>query len=134
MICVQFCALFCFSSRRRHTRCALVTGVQTCALPILPQLRSLMLTGTKITPGGLDLLADKASLRHLYVWNTEITAENAAEWTARRPALAVETGFYDDGRMILPLNTPDMKPAKAFFREVFTFLLTYPLKDWQRVV
>src|SRR3546814_4774792 len=32
------CALciFClfFSSRRRHTRCALVTGVQTCALPI----------------------------------------------------------------------------------------------------
>src|SRR3546814_7004895 len=27
---------FFFSSRRRHTRCALVTGVQTCALPILP--------------------------------------------------------------------------------------------------
>src|SRR3546814_4623055 len=27
--------LFLFSSRRRHTRCALVTGVQTCALPIL---------------------------------------------------------------------------------------------------
>src|SRR3546814_3701552 len=28
------CLLFCFSSKRRHTRCALVTGVQTCALPI----------------------------------------------------------------------------------------------------
>src|SRR3546814_3266560 len=27
-----------FSSRRRHTRCALVTGVQTCALPISEQL------------------------------------------------------------------------------------------------
>src|SRR3546814_10321780 len=27
--------VFFFSSRRRHTRCALVTGVQTCALPIL---------------------------------------------------------------------------------------------------
>src|SRR3546814_12846249 len=27
--------MFCFfSSRRRHTRCTLVTGVQTCALPI----------------------------------------------------------------------------------------------------
>src|SRR3546814_14379087 len=26
--------VFFFSSRRRHTRCALVTGVQTCALPI----------------------------------------------------------------------------------------------------
>src|SRR3546814_3361584 len=30
---MYFC--FFFSSRRRHTRCALVTGVQTCALPIL---------------------------------------------------------------------------------------------------
>src|SRR3546814_2007278 len=29
VVCVFF-----FSSRRRHTRCALVTGVQTCALPI----------------------------------------------------------------------------------------------------
>src|SRR3546814_785270 len=28
------CCHFFFSSRRRHTRCALVTGVQTCALPI----------------------------------------------------------------------------------------------------
>src|SRR3546814_5605520 len=26
--------MFYFSSRSRHTRCALVTGVQTCALPI----------------------------------------------------------------------------------------------------
>src|SRR3546814_3837409 len=26
--------IVCFSSRRRHTRCALVTGFQTCALPI----------------------------------------------------------------------------------------------------
>src|SRR3546814_8408803 len=33
LFCV-FCTFFFFSSRRRHTRCALVTGVQTCALPI----------------------------------------------------------------------------------------------------
>src|SRR3546814_10566485 len=33
--------MFFFSSRRRHTRCALVTGVQTCALPILIQTHRL---------------------------------------------------------------------------------------------
>src|SRR3546814_13762650 len=33
LVCICF---FFFSSRRRHTRCALVTGVQTCALPISP--------------------------------------------------------------------------------------------------
>src|SRR3546814_494642 len=32
IVVVRHC--FFFSSRRRHTRCALVTGVQTCALPI----------------------------------------------------------------------------------------------------
>src|SRR3546814_2087571 len=31
-VCIS--CFFFFSSRRRHTRCALVTGVQTCALPI----------------------------------------------------------------------------------------------------
>src|SRR3546814_13644708 len=39
--------VFFFSSRRRHTRCALVTGVQTCAIPIsgsLGTLVSLVLT------------------------------------------------------------------------------------------
>src|SRR3546814_20094994 len=35
-MCVSFCVFF-FSSRRRHTRCALVTGVQTCALPIFEE-------------------------------------------------------------------------------------------------
>src|SRR3546814_1865171 len=34
---------FFFSSRRRHTRCALVTGVQTCALPISPPSIQLLL-------------------------------------------------------------------------------------------
>src|SRR3546814_7954359 len=36
MLCSVFFIMcyFFFSSRRRHTRCALVTGVQTCALPI----------------------------------------------------------------------------------------------------
>src|SRR3546814_1044508 len=34
--CVIF---FFFSSRRRQTRCALVTGVQTCALPIYIRIR-----------------------------------------------------------------------------------------------
>src|SRR3546814_5811252 len=31
---------FFFSSRRRHTRCALVTGVQTCALPIFKSMEN----------------------------------------------------------------------------------------------
>src|SRR3546814_19734539 len=35
----MMCYVLYFSSRRRHTRCALVTGVQTCALPIFTTTR-----------------------------------------------------------------------------------------------
>src|SRR3546814_5614851 len=35
---ITYFFIFFFSSRRRHTRCALVTGVQTCALPICSRL------------------------------------------------------------------------------------------------
>src|SRR3546814_8578998 len=52
-----FCCFF-FSSRRRHTRCALVTGVQTCALPIYDPQRG------RIDLDGIDIRTlDPAELR-----------------------------------------------------------------------
>src|SRR3546814_4770669 len=44
-----FCVFFFFSSRRRHTRCALVTGVQTCALPIYAQMLCDLMNAEKVT-------------------------------------------------------------------------------------
>src|SRR3546814_1246574 len=40
--------LFVLSSRRRHTRCALVTGVQTCALPICDSVAAIMTPKDKL--------------------------------------------------------------------------------------
>src|SRR3546814_5001690 len=49
-----------FSSRRRHTRCALVTGVQTCALPIF-RLTPAQIVGAALEEGvhvvGLSVLS-----------------------------------------------------------------------------
>src|SRR3546814_5794631 len=47
MILWCFLCLFFFSSRRRHTGCALVTGGQTCALPI-SSYRALTLSGDEM--------------------------------------------------------------------------------------
>src|SRR3546814_8622046 len=46
-----------FSSRRRHTRCALVTGVQTCALPIYRLIQIAMDGSQKIPQRWLETLA-----------------------------------------------------------------------------
>src|SRR3546814_7064790 len=43
MSCILLISFF-FSSRRRHTSCALVTGVQTCALPIYPAAAFALIT------------------------------------------------------------------------------------------
>src|SRR3546814_1244207 len=56
-----------FSSRRRHTRCALVTGVQTCALPILHAvlgtlvraIRSLAITILPVIPESAGKVLDQ---------------------------------------------------------------------------
>src|SRR3546814_1791129 len=48
-----------FSSRRRHTRCALVTGVQTCALPICDIAASVRV----LAFNDPDALLDTVSLR-----------------------------------------------------------------------
>src|SRR3546814_6649542 len=47
---------FFFSSRRRHTRCALVTGVQTCALPICSPFLAASEANTQ--PGFKQMLVD----------------------------------------------------------------------------
>src|SRR3546814_16506089 len=49
------CVVFVFSSRRRHTRCALGTGVQTCALPITTIIES----GIDV-PSANTILIDRA--------------------------------------------------------------------------
>src|SRR3546814_2518686 len=51
-----YCSLFFFSSRRRHTRCALVTGVQTCALPILAMPTNGRRRGVRSQSGQLGMI------------------------------------------------------------------------------
>src|SRR3546814_6029391 len=96
MFCVRsVVSLFFFflSSRRRHTRCALVTGVQTCALPILADMiRELRAYDPK--PGlkyGSDI--SQAIVPDLFVM------ERAGGWSieinnATLPRLLVNRSYY----------------------------------------
>src|SRR3546814_4572287 len=58
---VVLCIFLFFSSRRRHTRCALVTGVQTCALPISSMMCWQSLTGERAFRISTKKLQEKGS-------------------------------------------------------------------------
>src|SRR3546814_5251230 len=66
MLVLQTYVFFFFSSRRRHTRCALVTGVQTCALPIYSEYYSVRqaLKGLQAEPGIAK--QDPAKIKNLF--------------------------------------------------------------------
>src|SRR3546814_8926650 len=67
MFVVLFCWFF-FSSRRRHTSCALVTGVQTCALPILFLAVGFLLGGSS---GMLIALVVAVAMNAFAYWNAD---------------------------------------------------------------
>src|SRR3546814_3825959 len=97
-----------FSSGRRHTRCALVTGVQTCALPIYgPQLVALGVPEGALEKGASS--AGQGSQSCAEGVDNE-TVEGAVKWfdTARG------YGFLaaDDGKGDLLIHFSDRKSTR----------------------
>src|SRR3546814_2880400 len=92
-----FCYVY-ISSRRRHTRCALVTGVQTCALPIsadtLWKYKDLNTFGASdiIYKGNNELWARFANSLRLRL-ATRIRAKDAALATRHIEAAIEQGGF-----------------------------------------
>src|SRR3546814_10646823 len=74
---MYFYIFFFFSSRRRHTRFALVTGVQTCALPIFTSSRLHLhlpgvVGGSRTKVGDLDLVPGGPSRLAAHVKNVVV--------------------------------------------------------------
>src|SRR3546814_4583193 len=93
--------MFLFSSRRRHTRCALVTGVQTCALPILA------LVASSLDP--------PAMLDRLQAIEAAFGRRTGQRWSARTLDLDIllwSGGIWSDDRLVIP------HPARSEARRV----------------
>src|SRR3546814_4314884 len=87
-----------FSSRRRHTRCALVTGVQTCALPISadlagdPLTAARQVTWTVVADGaGYALEARNPTPYHITFSKLSLIVDNVA--------------YAPDNGMVAPLSS-----------------------------
>src|SRR3546814_7645263 len=87
--------MFFFSSRRRHTRCALVTGVQTCALPIC-QLSALT--------GGLLTMMTATSPSFYIVTETGVSSDMFSS-LIRTPFASSEVEMPIVGARLLGVST-----------------------------
>src|SRR3546814_6434845 len=115
----MFACFFFFSSRRRHTRCALVTGVQTCALPIaavaLRAEKLMFLTQGRTVrnaDGSIDTELARKDADELLAGNTldEDTASflgHASRAVKRGVARAHLVPYTLDGSVLLEIFTHD---------------------------
>src|SRR3546814_1525023 len=83
-----------FSSRRRHTRCALVTGVQTCALPICFGDELLRLSGGQIGPASMQEIVTNAS-DLLFNENRQTSSVRAPNSALFRTGVMRRGGWWD---------------------------------------
>src|SRR3546814_1586248 len=112
--CLYLFRVFFFSSRRRHTRCALVTGVQTCALPIFDtsDLNVHQLRRRVTTDLNLDL---DTSLSLLF------------ESFAYRHGVPADADFVFDARVLPnPHWDPRLRPLSGRDRDVAEYLNAQP--------
>src|SRR3546814_12677812 len=120
----MFSGSLCFfiSSRRRHTRCALVTGVQTCALPIFKKLDEFMPSIVKLEYTRRDGMSFY-DIGPVDPQEIVITAEDMPEEEALREAVA--PFFYVPTPPILEDFILLELPTLSF--RLFHFFACFPL-------
>src|SRR3546814_8808010 len=104
--------IFFFSSRRRHTRCPLVTGVQTCALPILPR---------GATP------VDFAYTIHTDIGNQAVAAKINGEFAPLRSELK-------SGDAVEIITSPASRPSAQWLNYVRTGRARSEIRHYLRTV
>src|SRR3546814_7949600 len=92
-----FCSVFfLFSSRRRHTRCALVTGVQTCALPIFDSIDPIIRKQVSVDVPKRPMVMRLGS-----------TAESAAQPAPHFLPAPLVGNTGQQGQFVLPVSVPN---------------------------
>src|SRR3546814_1448115 len=120
---------FFFSSRRRHTRCALVTGVQTCALPILTY-------ATPLAPNGQICRTEPLREAHIPAKALAMTKPVPKDWITGISPYVPGKAASDDGGKLAKLSANEnplgtSPKAREAFMAATAELAIYPDPDAQ---
>ncbi|MGA0555577.1 c-type cytochrome domain-containing protein [Larkinella sp. VNQ87] len=109
-----------------------ITGKTLNELTALPHLKSLALTGTKVTYANLQPQLPKfKNLQTVSLWNTPVTLAQIQQLQKAHPRIAFIAGFKDDGKNPLTLNPPEVKNPSMVFAQSLPLALYHPIKGVQ---
>ncbi len=109
-----------------------ITGSGIAELTVLKQLKTLALSGTKVTYEALQKhIGAFKSLKTISVWNTTLTAPQIAQLQKANRGIQFIAGFDGTSGEPIKLNPPQVKNNSTIFNESLVLQLKHPIKGVQ---
>lgn len=114
--------------RRLELNFSNVSDLGLRSLTGLKQLRTLSLSGTKVTFEGLkDIVPAFGRLQTVTAWNTVLSAEDLSRLRQVFPGIDFVGGSGSDGMGMLTLNPPQVRNSTLVFRDTVDVQLVHPV-------
>lgn len=103
-----------------------IDGSGLSSLDKLKMLRQISLSGNPLSSQVVKTLGDLQQLERLYVWNTNLQADQIAALIASMPNTRIESGYVDDGRLY-QLNAPIIESETTIFQDKLQIKMKHPI-------
>ncbi len=105
-----------------------VTDKGIAQLSGLKKLQEVALSGTAVTQNTLAKLLPLPQLSSVFIWNTKIDSMQAAALHNKFKKVKIETGFVDNGQMIIALSPPIIETPTGVFENNEQIEMKHPFK------
>ena len=94
----------------------------------LKKLQEFSLSGTKVTQKVLQKILAIPQLTSLFIWDTKIDSNEVASLRNKFKKVKIETGFVDNGQMLVVLSPPMIKRSSGVFDDTATIEIKHPFR------
>ena len=94
----------------------------------LKDLEELSLSGTSVGSEALQKLLSLLRLNSLVIWDTKIDSTQAATLRSRYKKVNIETGYIDNGAIMMALSSPMVQTKQTVFDSAIEIKMKHPFK------
>lgn len=105
-----------------------ITNEGLLQLSNLKDLEELSLSGTAVTSEALQKLLSLSRINSLIIWNTKVDSTQATALRNQFKKVNIETGYVDNGTVMMPLSPPMTQTKQAVFDSTIEIKMKHPFK------